>query len=130
MCPTFAVVLEGMVVGTVDFDVDRHNDIAMLGFAIGRAHWGRGIGFEAAQAAVDWSFETFNLAKIWATTDARNTRSARLLEKLGMQLEGRLRSHERARDGRTDTLHFGLLRAEWQTAHGFAPPSIGPVQSI
>jgi ribosomal-protein-alanine N-acetyltransferase len=85
----------------------------MLGFAIGRAHWGKGVGSEAVRAAVAWGFEAFALAKIWATADARNARSQRLMEKLGMQLEGQLRSHERARDGRTDKLYYGLLREEW-----------------
>lgn len=110
--PTFAVVREGTVIGTVNFDVDRANGIAMLGFALGRAHWGKGLGSEAVRAAVAWAFEAFDLAKIWAATDAHNTRSQRLLQALGMTLEGRLRSHERARDGRTDKLYYGLLREE------------------
>jgi ribosomal-protein-alanine N-acetyltransferase len=113
--PTFAVALGGNVIGTVNLDVDQANCIAMLGFAIGRAHWGKGIGSEAVAAAVTWGFEAFALAKIWASTDARNVRSQRLMEKLGMRLEGRLRSHERARDGRTDKLYYGLLREEWPT---------------
>jgi [ribosomal protein S5]-alanine N-acetyltransferase len=111
--PTFAVALEGTVIGTVNLDVSQAHSIAMLGFAISRAHWGKGIGSEAVRAAVAWTFQAFGLAKIWATTDARNARSQRLMEKLGMQLEGRLRSHERARDGRTDKLCYGLLRVEW-----------------
>jgi RimJ/RimL family protein N-acetyltransferase len=111
--PTFAVVLKGTVIGTVNLEVDQAHAIAMLGFAIGRAHWGKGIGAEAVQSAVGWGLEAFDLAKIWASTDARNARSQRLMEKLGMRQEGRLRSHERARDGRTDKLYYGLLRAEW-----------------
>jgi len=116
VCPTFAVVIERAVIGTVNFDVDRTHGIAMLGFALGRAHWGMGIGSEAVRAAVAWAFEAFALAKIWAITDARNARSQRLMEKLGMRLEGRLLSHEQARDGRTDKLCYGLLRAEWAGA--------------
>jgi ribosomal-protein-alanine N-acetyltransferase len=111
--PTFAVVLDDKVIGTVNFDVVPSQQIAMLGFAIGRQHWGRGIGIEAARAAVGWAFEAFDLAKIWATTDARNVRSQRVMEKLGMQLEGRFRSHERARDGRADKVYYGILRGEW-----------------
>lgn len=110
---TFAVVFEGCVVGTVNFEVDRANDIAMLGYAIGRAYWGKGIGFEAVRASMAWAFEALDLSKIWATTDERNLRSQRLLEKLGMTLEGRLRNHERARDGRVDKLYYGVLREDW-----------------
>jgi RimJ/RimL family protein N-acetyltransferase len=43
----------------------------MLGFAIGRAYWNRGIRSEAVRTAVAWGFEAFDLAKIWATMDAR-----------------------------------------------------------
>ena len=59
----------------------------MLGYAIGRAWWGRGIATEAARAGMIWAVETFDLQRVWASTDARNTRSRRVLEKLGMQLE-------------------------------------------
>lgn len=111
--PTFAIERDGRVVGTVNFEVDLAHQIAMLGYAIGRAHWGAGIGFEAARAALAWAFETYGLARVWATADARNTRSRRLLERLGMQHEGTLRSHERARDGRTDKVYYGVLREEW-----------------
>jgi len=111
--PTFAIVLDGRVVGTVNFDIDPSHRIAMLGFAIGRQQRGKGIGTEAARAGVDWAFEAFGLAKIWATTDARHVSSQRVMEKLGMQREGLLRSHELARDGRTDKVYYGLLREEW-----------------
>jgi RimJ/RimL family protein N-acetyltransferase len=113
LLPTFAVVLDGRVIGTVNFDVDPHDQIAMLGFAIARAHWGKGIAVEAARAAVAWAFEAFGVAKIRASTDARNVRSQRVMEKLGMHHEGRLRSHQLARDGRTDVVCYGLLREEW-----------------
>jgi ribosomal-protein-alanine N-acetyltransferase len=113
LLPTFAIVLDGRVIGTVNFEIDPTHQIAMIGFAIGRQHWGKGIGYEAARAALGWAFEAFDLAKIWATTDARHVRSQRLMDKLGMQREGRLRSHERARDGRTDKIYYGLLREEW-----------------
>lgn len=111
--PTFAVVRGQKVIGTVSFDVQPWERIAMLWFAIGREHWGQGIAGEAASAAIAWAFDASRLAKIWASTDARNERSQRLLEKLGMRLEGRLRAHHLARDGRTDELQFGLLREEW-----------------
>jgi ribosomal-protein-alanine N-acetyltransferase len=111
--PTFAIVLDDKVIGTVNLEVDVRCGIAMLGFAIGRRHWERGIGTEAARAAVAWALEEFDVAKIWATTDVRNARSRRLLEKLGMKCEGVLRGEELARDGRTDKAYYGLLREEW-----------------
>jgi ribosomal-protein-alanine N-acetyltransferase len=85
--PTFAVVLSRSLIGTVNFDVESDTRTAMVGYAIGRAWWGQGIATEAARAATVWAIETFDLLRIWASTDARNIRSRRVLEKLGMQLE-------------------------------------------
>jgi RimJ/RimL family protein N-acetyltransferase len=85
--PTFAIVLDGRVIGTVNFEIDAANRVAMLGYAIARAHWGRGFALEAATAAVRWAFAEHELVEIWASTDADHVRSRRVLEKLGMTLD-------------------------------------------
>ncbi len=85
--PTFAVMLGGTLIGTVNLSVDKDTQTAMLGYAIGRMWWGRGIATEAARATMKWGIETFVLTRIWASTDERNVRSVRVLEKLGMQRE-------------------------------------------
>jgi ribosomal-protein-alanine N-acetyltransferase len=86
--PTFAIVMTERLIGTVNFEVDDATRTAMLGYAIGRQWWGRGIAVEAAVAAVAWSVAEFHLKRIWAATDVQNVRSQRVLEKLGMQREG------------------------------------------
>jgi ribosomal-protein-alanine N-acetyltransferase len=97
--PTFAVVLNGKVMGTVNLEVDAEARMAMLGFAIGRPWWGEGIATEAARAATTWAIQAFDLARLWASTDNRNVRSQRVLQKLGMRREAlRLQDHV-GRDG-------------------------------
>jgi [ribosomal protein S5]-alanine N-acetyltransferase len=90
--PTFAVVLDDRVIGTVNFNIDPAKRRAMLGYAIARAHWGRGIAVEAASAAIDWAFAEHGLVEIWASTAAAHVRSRRVMEKLGMAF---VRSDER-----------------------------------
>jgi ribosomal-protein-alanine N-acetyltransferase len=85
--PTFAVVLDGHVIGTVNFKIDPAKRVAMIGYAIARAHWGRGLATEAATAALRWAVAEHDLVEIWASTDADNVRSRRVLEKLGMTLD-------------------------------------------
>jgi [ribosomal protein S5]-alanine N-acetyltransferase len=85
--PTFAVVFEGRVIGTVNFNIDPVARTAMLGYAIARAHWGRGIAVEAAKVAIDWAFAEHQLIEIWASTDVDHLRSRRVMEKLGMSFE-------------------------------------------
>jgi [ribosomal protein S5]-alanine N-acetyltransferase len=98
--PTFAVVLSNHVIGTVNFEIDLINRIAMLGYAIARAHWGRGLATEAATAAVAWAFAEHRLVQIWASTEIANVRSQRVLEKLGMQRDF----------GETDKMLYRLIR--------------------
>src|SRR5436190_10834020 len=45
--PTFAVVLDDRVIGTVNLEIDPAARTAMLGYAIARAHWGNGLTVEA-----------------------------------------------------------------------------------
>jgi len=107
--PTFAVVLEGRVIGTVNFEVDATTRTAMIGYAIGRAWWGRGIATEAARAAVAWAIDAFGLVRVWASTDVGNIRSQRVLEKLGMGRESVRVADHVGRDGKdADDVVYGL----------------------
>lgn len=107
--PTFAVVLEGRVMGTVNLEVDVRTRTAMLGYAIGRAFWGRGIAVEAARAVSTWGIEALGLVRVWASTDARNVRSQRVLQKLGMRCEVIRARHHLDREGAwVDEVVYGL----------------------
>jgi ribosomal-protein-alanine N-acetyltransferase len=88
--PTFAVVLDGIVIGTVNFQIDTTARTAMLGYAIARRCWGCGLATEAARAAIEWAFATHDLVEIWASTQLENVRSQRVMEKLGMRRDASL----------------------------------------
>ena len=60
-----------------------------------------------------FGFGELKLHRLWATCLADNTASARVLEKLGMQLEGRLRENEWFKGRWWDTLHYAILEQEW-----------------
>jgi len=85
--PTFAVVFDGRVIGTTNFAIDPPACRAMLGYALAREHWGRGLAVEAAAAAVRWVCGEHELQEIWASTHVDHRRSRRVLEKLGMEFE-------------------------------------------
>jgi ribosomal-protein-alanine N-acetyltransferase len=115
--PTFAVVLDGTLIGTVNFEVDADTRAAMLGYAIGRTWCGRGIATEAARAAMAWAIETFGLVRIWASTDTRHVRSRRVLEKLGMQREALRVGDHMGRAGEiVDEVVYGMNLAPTQKA--------------
>lgn len=112
--PELAIVLEGRLIGRAILDVDRANVTAALGYGVARECWGRGVASEAARAIVDYGFDAFGLAKVWARADPRNRASVRVLEKIGMQREGLLRGHLLVRGERVDRVYYGLLREEWE----------------
>jgi RimJ/RimL family protein N-acetyltransferase len=107
--PTFAVVLKGKLIGTVNFEIDAGTRTAMLGYAIGCAWWDQGIATEAARAATEWAIEAFGLVRIWASTDVRHVRSIRVLENLGMQREALRLQDGVGRNGEpVDAVVYGL----------------------
>jgi ribosomal-protein-alanine N-acetyltransferase len=62
-----------------------------VGYVLARGHWGQGFMTEAVQTVVDWALAQPGVFRVWATCDVENTRSARVLERVGMQREGILR---------------------------------------
>jgi len=63
---------------------------AELLYGLAPAHWGRGLATEAARALVRLGFEEHGLARIIAICDTPNTGSVRLMQRLGMELDGTL----------------------------------------
>jgi ribosomal-protein-alanine N-acetyltransferase len=122
LSPTFAVVLDGTVIGTVNFEVEAEKRTAMLGYAIGRLWWERGFATEAARAATAWAIETFGLVRIWASTDVRHVRSLRVLERLGMQREALRAGDHIGRGGEiVDEVVYGLNLASGARFSASAP---------
>ena len=55
-----------------------------IGWRLARPYWGRGYATEAASAARDFAFSDLALGEIVSMTSVQNTRSRRVMEKLGM----------------------------------------------
>ncbi len=91
-----------------------HDFEADIGYELHVDHWGRGYATEAARALLAFGFEELGVARISSWCITENVRSAHVLEKLGMHVEGRLRANERFRDRWWDTSMYALLRDEWE----------------
>lgn len=87
---------------------------ADIGYELAPQHWGKGYATEAARAIVAFGFKELRLHRIWAECNADNRSSARVLEKVGMQLEGRLREKEYYKGRWWDILQYAILDYEWQ----------------
>ncbi len=109
----FAIEVEGEAAGGIGIspgrDVERVS--AEVGYWLGRAHWGRGIMTEVVRRFTAWAIERFELTRIFALPYARNRASARVLEKAGYELEGRMRKSA-IKDGEIlDQLLYAYVRA-------------------
>jgi RimJ/RimL family protein N-acetyltransferase len=58
-----------------------------VGWRLARPYWGRSLAFEAARAAIAFAFEQVDVREVVAYTAAGNTRSRRLMERLGMRYQ-------------------------------------------
>jgi RimJ/RimL family protein N-acetyltransferase len=56
-----------------------------IGWRLRRAYWGRGIAYAAALIAQSFAFEKLKLSELVSYTAAVNTRSRRLMERLGFE---------------------------------------------
>ena len=105
-----------LVIGTTTlFNLNLDNGRAELGYAMGRAHWGKGYMNEALQALVSHAFEVMDLRRLEADVDPRNAASIRTLERLGFQREGFLRERWHVNGEIQDAFFYGLLRREWNS---------------
>lgn len=112
----FVVALKasGKAIGTcLLFRFDEGSARAELGYALGRAHWGRGLMQEALTGLLGSAFGTMGLRRVEAEVDTRNRPSALLLGRLGFSREGLLRQRWVSKGEVKDVEMYGLLRDEW-----------------
>lgn len=109
--PTFfAIDVEGEAAGAIGLhpQPDVHRRSMEIGYWLGEPFWGRGIATEAVRAMTRYGFENFDVARLFGYVFEWNPASARVLEKAGYRLEGRLRKAV-TKDGRTmDMLVYGF----------------------
>jgi ribosomal-protein-alanine N-acetyltransferase len=109
----FAIVLDDVVVGNAEFKL-RGGAQGEIGYIIHPDLWGRGIATSAAIRLLEFGFVKHGLHRIFATCDPRNVASGKVLQKLGMLYEGRLRENIRIRDGWRDSDLYAVLTHEWR----------------
>ncbi len=99
-----------LLAGAVSQRVDRGLNQANLGYWIGKPHWNLGYATEAARAVIAAGFGELGLNRIYAFHLARNPSSGRVMEKLGMLLEGTARQHTMKWGKYEDLVSYGILR--------------------
>ena len=83
-------------------------------YLLSEDYWGQGLAVEAARAVMNYGFEKLGFDRIQASTDAPNSASIRVMEKLGMSF---LRRRAADSADALDTIFYAV------TSQAFAAPS-------
>lgn len=85
-----------------------------IGWAVHPNLWGQGLATEAAHRLLEFAFDELHAHRVVAFSHSKNLASIRVMNKLGMQQEGRLRETRRWQDGWADEVVFSLLDWEFE----------------
>jgi ribosomal-protein-alanine N-acetyltransferase len=88
------------------------NHSAEIGFSFSHARWGRELGTEVASGLLRFGFGHLRMHRMFARVDPSNTPSIRILEKVGMTLEGVHRHVVYSRGIWWDLAQYSILEQE------------------
>ena len=109
---------DGRIVGMTTYmnidSVHRRVEIGSTWYAVGAQ---RGpLNTECKRMLLARAFDTLGCIAVEFRTHRLNTQSRRAIERLGAQLDGMLRAHQRSADGSLrDTAVYSIIAAEWPT---------------
>lgn len=110
---TFAIRnKDGQIIGAIGLH-DREDDKAELGYWMGRPFWNKGYITEAALALLEFGFRELEFNKIYATYFLHNPASGRILEKIGMEEEARLKQHLKKDGEYFDVMMYSVLKNKY-----------------
>lgn len=110
----FAIEADGELCGGIGIhpqhDIRRMN--AELGYWLAEPYWGQGIITEAIRQIVKYTFDHFNIDRIFACPFGTNIASQKVLEKTGFKLEARLEKTFLKNDEAIDELIYAIRREQ------------------
>ena len=92
----------------------REHKQGEIGYITHPDHQGHGYATEGSVPLMRLGFEVLGLHRIFASCDARNAASARVMERLGMRREAHFRENELVKGAWTDELIYAMLAGEWR----------------
>ena len=114
----WAIEVNGELIGTVSYYWEHEPSKWLeMGIGIYNPHyWSGGYGTRALALWIDHLFKTMPLVRVGFTTWSGNQRMIKVGEKLGMQMEARLRKCRFYNNEYYDSIRMGQLREEWESA--------------
>ena len=113
----WGIEVDRKLIGTVSYYWE-HKPSNWLEMGIGiydTDYWNGGYGTRALKLWITHLFNTLPLVRVGFTTWSGNLRMIKVGEKLGMQMEARLRKFRYYNNEYYDSIRMGLLREEWKS---------------
>jgi RimJ/RimL family protein N-acetyltransferase len=105
---------DGALVGDLSLTWEsREHRSGEIGFVFHPDHQGKGYARESMEVVMRLGFESLDMHRLFGRADARNERSIRLMERLGMRQEARFVENEFLKGEWTDEVVCAILRREW-----------------
>ena len=107
----WAITIDDVAVGAITINFSKARRIAEIGYHMKKALWGQGYATEAAKAVVEIAFARCpDLQRIQANIHPDNIGSIRVVERIGMELEGTLRAYSFVNGAPADEAVYSILR--------------------
>lgn len=112
----WVITFDDTVCGIVSYYFeDEQSHWLEMGIVIHKSgNWNKGIGTRAFKLWMDHIFNSLPVVRVGITTWSGNERMIRVGEKLGMQMEARIRKVRFYEGNYYDSIRMGILREEWE----------------
>jgi len=106
--------VDGELVGDLatHVDADEHSQLE-VGFTLAPQHQGKGYATEALRGLLAYAFDTLDMHRVIAVTDAENAAAAALLTRVGFRKEAHFRDNIFFKGAWGSEFVFAMLASEW-----------------
>lgn len=105
----FAIEIDGQLAGSIGF-INIHQQKGELGYWLVDKYAGNGVMTRVVEEMVSYCFDTLGMVRIFAPVLTHNKASARVLEKNGFELEGRLKKYFKKDGAFVDALCYAKVK--------------------
>jgi RimJ/RimL family protein N-acetyltransferase len=105
--------MDHVLIGSIGLDIAPGHQHARMGYWLGLPYWNHGYGTEAVNTVLAYGFNQRHLHRIYAPHFLSNPASGRVLQKVGMTYEGRMREHYMRFGQYVDVALYGMLEQDF-----------------
>ncbi len=115
---TFAIELksEHRCIGCIELRLCIEHNKASFGYVLSKKYWNNNYMSESLNLILNLSFSKLELNRVESTHYVGNEGSGRVMQKCGMNYEGKGLQEVKVKDRFYDVVHYAILRDDWINA--------------